>query len=189
MKKRVFAIVGIVLLVIIASSFLACSFIKKEYKLDMNTPDIIKISTTNGEEAFQKGTEKYDKIMELYKKGLKVSFLTALFSGKAFEESQFVDKISSSTLSNLMNTTNEDIYLHFVYNTQQDLTLNGKECETTYSVKNYVEAYVEINNSNQITEFDIFIKYNSASTTDYARYKFTSYAVHAELYEYITSIR
>lgn len=186
-NKKIIGIVSAVLVLIVSLCFICCAFINKDYNFKLNEPTSIRVYKNDKVSTDIRNIgdtqEQYAQIMDKFNDSFKISFLNALFQGKGFENPKFVDKDVNQSLSNINSLTDENTYiLYFYFDSAQKLMLNGKEVETTWNIKTFTEVYIQVKNTTKLTEINAYIKYSS----NYARYKFTTYANQGKLFNYLS---
>ena len=178
--RRITGLVTIICVVIILACVICCSFIPKNYNINLPEPSYIYVKTANlnSEELISKSDERYNEIMELYNNSFNTSFLTALFQGKAFKGVEFERLESSKSVSSIKS--NNETYLHFYYDSPQTI-----EHETAHAIKTYTDIYIEVHNSTSMTLVNAYIKYNSNTSSSLCYYKYSTYAIQANLFEHL----
>ena len=165
----VLSIILIAIIVCVVS--LAC--IKKDFNYDFNSPEKIKVGV-NGTEYAVTNKDIENKIMELYNDSFKTSVLSALFSGKAFDNTVF-----NEGYNNISSISSSGYWLILSYGAnKQDVKEN-----TSFNTKVYDTIYVQVLNSNEFTTITAYLVNNSSSY-----YKYTTYASQSNLYSYLNEV-
>ena len=187
--KRVVSIVMLAVIAILAISSLALAVIPKDYNFGLSDPTCIKIYTSNesiNNTRWYKDSNDgvYEKVMELYNNSFKTTLLNALFKGAMFES------VSPEEGTIYFNDVPGD-KIEFIYNEKQTVKINGVKYQTSNSsiYDEYVSVIIAVNNSNSLEKVTAYIRHGGEnSTIEYSKLRFNSYAVQAELHEYINSL-
>jgi len=185
--KKILSIILAVILGVIATSVLACSFIPKQFNINLTAPDLIKVWNSEDQQgAYLQGSEEYDEIMALYNESFKTTILSALFYGKAFATSSIVDGYQNISTSSLLNA-DDDLFIEFWYDTVQTVQFEGAEYEEEFDNK-YVSIMVEVLDFSSLTQFKAYVRYGEAGTATYSYYRYLTYGIQENLYEYVQSL-
>ena len=178
-------IIGILVAVIITISLMA--LLPKNYNFNLAEPTTISVhksdsSSSSSGELYYKDSEQYKKIMNLYKESFKTTIFTALIHGKAG------DKVSAKEGYKAVSSISAP-YIEFYYETSQKLVLNGKEYKPEIiSDANYIDVIIEVKDSTTLTEVNAYFLYKDTGTNRYSYVRFSTFAIQAELYDYIESL-
>lgn len=188
-KVHFFVSLGIIIFVAcIAISLVVCSFIPKNFNINVENPSYIRVYSKENSEfngtTYSQGTDVYNDIMNLYNDSFKTTVWGALFQGKIAKgvdkSDTYKSDISASTLKN-------GVYIEFVYDTEQKLMFNGKEYtpEINSSAKTYYSIAIEVKDSSNLTEVNAYVEYKQ---NDSSYFRYVTYAAQADLYNYINNL-
>ena len=194
--KKIISVVAIAFLLVITACVIACSFIKKNFNMNLNAPSNIQIykdGVSSPETILNSGetADEYEKIMKLYNESFKVSFLNALFQGKAFNDVIIDDdgayqNLTESSINSL--TTENKMIMRFFYDEPQKLMLKGKEYKTSYAYNEYNDIFIEVVNSSSMTVINAYAKYQNSGSSSLSYYRYVTYASQSNLFEYLNDI-
>ena len=187
--SKIISIVILAVITICSIATLILAVTPKNYNFGFNEPTSIKIHTSNQSISASKWYKNandgvYDKVMELYNNSFKTTMLNALFKG-ALSQGVTVEE-GYSYFSSI-----EGDYIEFEYNDAQTLKLGNKAYVPTNSGINtkFVSVIIKVDNTNSLSPVTAYIRHGGESTNyTYSRVRFNSFAVQAELYEYINSL-
>jgi len=184
--KRIFSIALMCVLIVSAVLITLSAVVTKNYNFNFDDPTLIKIhtdsSSVNNGLTFSKNDNEYKKILSLYNNSFKTKVITALFQGKL--GNGVTVKEGYKSFGNLTGT-----YLEFFYNDEQTLYVNGEKYEANIvSDESYFVIAIEVANSSNLTEINAYFKYRSSNSNDYSYVRLVSYAVQADLYDYIENL-
>ena len=153
----------------------------------------------NGNQAvneYDSETDEFKKIIRLYNASRKENTLSSLFQGaNGFTPEVKNDEVLLSTI-----TTNSDgnYVVVFTYDEIQTLTLNGKDyvnedSETKETVK-YQQMFIEVANTTNFTEYNIYLVDESNANKDIdsnkKSYWHVSLIAHqSDLYAYVATVK
>lgn len=191
--KKVLSYIALGLIFVLAATIIAFTFVEKNFNINVSNPYSINVITngTAGESYFSdsevtENKEIYNKILGKYNDSYKQKVMSSLFQGLLTTNAR-IERVNSS-----MSTLNSGTYLHFVYNDEQTLKLNGKVYTYYYansSAKDtdikYNDLYVQVLNSNAMSQINVYV---SKVGTSNLTYKYVVYANQSDLYNYITSL-
>lgn len=186
--KKIISIVVSSIVLLFAIFVLVSAFIPKNFNLNLNEPDRITIYK-NGEQVQtyykNENEQEFKKIMELYNKGFKTSFMQAFFQGKSLKSVQTVDSASSFNASQMKDKENI-VFIEFCYNSEQETVKHGSDVEFDTDEKNYRHVVIEIKNSQVLTSMNAYIIKGNDVSSSYSYIKYTSYSAHNALYKYLS---
>lgn len=187
--KLFLSILFVIIMVGVITGISTCSCIEKSFDFGFNAPAYIKLHTedktsSSNNQIFAQETKQYQNIIELYNKSFKTTLLNSILQGKAKNGVTAKEGYKSISESSLNGA-----YMEFFYNEVQQIYLNGEKYEANIvGDESYYVIVIEVLNSNSLTEINAYFKYRSNSSTDYSYVRFTSFAVQAELYDYISNL-
>ena len=182
--KKILGIVVVALFTILACLVVVSYFVPKNFAFPLEAPDRIVIYP-NGKDAVSvlKGSDKYDKIMELYNKGFDVKFIEAFFQGKGFDK---VTTVDNSTGLSSVKTNDKMFKIEFKYDDNQDTKVVNSNVELEEKEKTYRYVVIEIVNSNSLMQVNAYIRYGTSESEATSNIRYVSYARHAKLFSYLT---
>lgn len=182
--KKIISIVVSSIVLLFAIFVLVSAFIPKNYNFNLAQPDSITIYNSNGDAvtSYYKGNDEYTKIMELYDKGFKTSFMQSFFQGKAFKKVQTVDSTKTFSATSMKDVDNT-IFIEFNYTQEQQTDKHGSDVKFESSERTYYHVVIEIKNSQVLSSINAYIM--KANDSGNSNIKYTSYASHYELYDYL----
>ncbi len=185
--RKILSIIAIVLLGVIAAGVIACSFIPKQFNINLETPDYVVVWKDGVSEGvtYLKNSEEYNQILEKYNASFKSTVLSSMFQGKLFASPNIVDSYHTLNLSTLIS--DDAIFIEFRYDTVKTVKFNGEEYSDSSDNK-YVSIMIEVLDSQNLSEIKAYVRYGEAGTNNYSYYRYTTYAVQANLFDYINEI-
>ncbi len=185
--KKIISIVVSSIVLLFAIFVLVSAFIPKNFNVNLASPDRITIYNADGTQAqtYYKDEDEFNKIMNLYNKGFKTSFMQSFFQGKSLKKVQTVDSSSAFNASQMKDTKNV-IYIEFSYNNEQETVKHGSNVEFDTDEKNYRHVVIEIKNSQVLSSVNAYIIKGNDVASSYSYIKYTSYASHNALYKYLS---
>lgn len=182
--KKVFSIIGIVLVGIIAVTAMVSVFLTKDYNFNLQAPTSIKIwkQNTNGQDNVEIGTDEYNEILKLFNSGFKVTVLDAFFQGKLAGKVTVTENSYESLTSSSLLQTNK-IFIEFKYSEDQTTNIYGQDITLSPNEETYRSIVIEVLNSTALTQFSAYIRYGD--NQDYGYVNYMTYAKHSDLYQYI----
>ena len=118
MAKKIGAIVSLIIIGIVIFMAIVMANIDVKYNVECVKPDKIWVQTSN-DQHFASEAQK-NKIVEFINNASKQNALVALFDGELDKKVELVS--SKATLTNPKN-----FYVRYLYNTEQDLMIEGGE--------------------------------------------------------------
>lgn len=184
--KRIISIVVSSIVLLFAIFVLVSAFIPKNYNFNLAQPDRITIYNSDGAQvtSYDKDSDDYNKIMELYNKGFKTSFMQGFFQGKGFKKVQTVDSTKSFNSSSIKNVENT-IFIEFNYTDEQQTDKHGCDVKLETSEQTYRHVVIEIKNSQILSTVNAYIIKGDDISSTYSYIRYTSYASHHALYDYL----
>lgn len=184
--KRIIGLVVSVVVLLFATSVLVSALVPKNFNFNLAEPDRIVVYDGNAtiKGSYEKNTEEYKQILELYNNGLKTSFLKAFFQGKGFGKVQTVD---STTYFNNSKMDSENYYIEFGYFEAQNTDKHGCNVDISTAEQTYNYIIIEVKNSQSLTDINAYLrKDDNISNNSYIKY--TSSASHSALYKYLDEL-
>lgn len=187
--KRIISIVVSSIVLLFAIFVLVSAFIPKNYNFNLAQPDRITIYNSNGDQVtnyYKDSDDDYNKIMELYNKGFKTSFMQSFFQGKGFKKVQTVDSTNSFKSDSIKNVENT-IFIEFCYTDEQQTSTHGCDVKLTTDESVYRHVFIEIKNSQVLSAVNAYIIKGGEDFTSTSKnnIRYTSYASHHALYDYL----
>lgn len=211
MNKKVKTILSIVLLAVLASLMIGITMVnllKKDFLkptgLKNTEPAYVKVykKASQDYEMFEKGSEEYNKIMELYNDSFSESIMNLIFNGKLKEDVTVTNKTQSSLLTSVVAKATSTIYVQFCYNTPQEMMLNGEVYKNTANnSQKYLSLLMEVRETTEMEAITIYVEranpktiggethYTPYSDRIYSSYRYNTFAKQADLYSYLEEIR
>ena len=191
--KKLLSIVALCLIAILAGTIIVFSCVDKDNNINLKNPDYIEILVNKQsgvpsesyykDDAIAERKEIYDDIIKLYNASFKQKIMSGIFQGILFDKVEVVRNRQSLT-SILSNGT----FIAFNYYDDQSLSLKNKNYvykNVTTSAESipYKTIYVEVKNTDAMTDINIYIK-NKESEND-STYRIVVKTKQASLYNYI----
>lgn len=190
--KKILSIVALCLIALLAGTIILFAFINKSYNPNLSNPDYIEVyvnySGSNNVESYYKNDEFsdrqaiYNKVMELYNNSFNQNIMSGIFQGTIFSKTNITRPGTSKD-----SALSGGIFIAFNYNDEQTLKLNGENYVYTsgsYTEKDikYKTLYVEVKNSDAMTDIKIYVQPTNTTTL---RYCYNVKASQSALYNYI----
>ena len=190
--KKILSIVALCLIALLAGTIILFTFINKSYNPNLSSPDYIEVyvnySGSNNVESYYKNDEfsdrqeVYNKVMELYNNSFNQNIMSGVFQGTIFSKTTITRPGTSKD-----NALSGGVFIAFNYNDEQTLKLNGTDYVYTsgsYTEKDikYRTLYVEVKNSDAMTDIKIYVQPTNTTTL---RYCYNVKASQSALYNYI----
>lgn len=182
--KKIVAIMASVLASLCLIAVIVSAFIPKDYGFKVAEPQSVTIyvnGTKNGTN-YAKGDKVYNEIMGRYNNGFKVSHMVAFFQGKAFSNVVTLDNtknISSET------SGNNGIYIELHYGEDQNVDLHGANLQLASNEKTFRSLVIEVKDSARLTHINAYLL---GADTRVSFISYSSYACHADLYNYLSKL-
>lgn len=185
-SKKIISIVVSSIVLLFAIFVLVSAFIPKNYNFNLAQPDGVTIFKADGTQAttYDKDTDEYNKIIDLYNSGFKTSFMQSFFQGKAFKKVQTVDSTKPFNTDSMKNVENT-IFIAFKYSVAQQTDKHGCDVSFTTAENTYNYVVIEIKNSQILTSTNAYIITGNYIGSSSDKIRYTSYASHHALYDYL----
>ena len=178
MAKKIGAIVSLIIIGIVIVASIVMVNIKIDYSIDCAKPDTVWVQ--KGSDIKPTNSEQVNKIVELINNASKQNALTALFDGELGKKAELVSL--KSTIS-----TPSNFYVRYIYNTKQDLVVDGKEFKNTEGqTETYEELIFVVDNVEGETQCRVYVIPESNSATITSSYYYNLDANFEELFKYLS---
>ena len=147
--------------------------------------DVVVFKSGKVSSAYDKDSAEYNKIVELYKKGLKQNVLLSMFDGSLSFKAGIEAHTTNVELNSSVNT-----YVVFEYNEEQTLKWYGNEYhKSNGSNVTFNTIVVSVTNtSNTMQECNIYICTSRTDKVATPVYRITACAKQYDLYNYISTL-
>ena len=178
MEKKIGAIISLIIIGIVIVAAIVMVNIKIDYSVECVKPDRIWVQTSSDIKSTT--TEQQNKIVEMINNASKQNALTAMFNGELSKSAELVTL--KTTVSNPTN-----FYVKYIYNTKQDLIVDGKEFKNAEGqTETYEELIFVVDNVEGETQCKVYVIPESNSSTTTSSYYFNLDANFEELFKYLS---
>lgn len=183
--KRIIGLVVSIVVLLFATSILVGALVPKNFNFNLAEPDRITVyKDGDNKGVYEKDTDEYKQILELYNNGMKTSFLKAFFQGKGFGKVQTVD---STTYFNKDKMDSENYYIEFGYLEAQSTDKHGCNVDLSSAEQTYNYIIIEVKNSQSLTDINAYLRKDDDISNN-SDIKYTSSASHSALYKYLDEL-
>lgn len=199
--RKILSYVALGFIVVLAGVIVALTFISKDYNINLNNPDRMKVYINNSASNIsfikndadsEENAKIYSELLKKYNASYKQKIMSGLFQGILGDNAEIVKISGTSKTTALSGGT----YLCFEYNEVQTLKLNGKVYQYERNDGNledpveYKNVYIEVKDSSNMTNINIYVQEldSQGNSQDYFYYKFVVRASQADLYDYIEGL-
>ena len=188
--KKIITIVALTLVVLLVTATIVLAVVPKQYydavyRSTSATADYIGVYSGGKGNTYDKNSDQYAKVVELYKKSTKENLLLSIFEGS----SKFKTSIESYT-SNVYLNNSENTYVAFKFNEMQTLKYNDAAYKNTSG--NEVQFDVILvsvtNDGNYMQSVNVYIGKETSNTIVTPSYRIVTLAKQHELISYIDSL-
>ena len=188
--KKIITIVALTLVVLLVTTTIVLAVVPKQYydvvyRSTSATADYIGVYSGGKGNTYDKNSDQYAKVVELYKKSTKENLLLSIFEGS----SKFKTSIESYT-SNVYLNNSENTYVAFKFNEMQTLKYNDAAYKNTSG--NEVQFDVILvsvtNDGNYMQSVNVYIGKETSNTIVTPSYRIVTLAKQHELISYINSL-
>ncbi len=182
--KRIISIAIVSIIFALCVGVIVSACVPKNLNFGFTEPQSITIykeGAINGN-TYQKGSDEYNKIMDLYKKSFKTSCLSAFFQGKGFNKITTID--STKSVSS-MKTGSNGISIEFTFAEDQNVDYHGADLKLDASEKTFRSVVIEVKNTSKLSQVNAYLL--NVNNTDVSYVSYVSYASQVNLYEYLTN--
>lgn len=188
MKKTITIIVVSIVALLITATVVLALIPTTQYNAISEGYSLITVykNSYDNSNTYQANQNEYKEIEKLHKESLKQNILSAMFQGTLSKDAK-LEKLSSTSLSSLINTSATNYFVEFDFNEEQTLIWEDKEY--TYKdgnntvVAKYTSLVLSVNNNDSFSETIVYVVNGNNFM-----FKITSVTKQADLYEFINNL-